>query len=496
MLSLLRIFLKYSFKLAILLSMIALVFLLRDEVTPTWNQFIATASEYETHVDQIQDNLRAGQEKLNKLVTDEGEREAALTSLKTQLSDAEQKVNDILDEGRKKLALKHEALEAEIKRLEANKPWFYQLEARAKHKAKLLAAKTARESIQLADILTDEQKRERITLAKLQQEYQSEAGTLARLKKTILAKQEELQAFTADLDSAHGNVPFAERMKTRWNQFLPWLAPTILALVLAPITWASILYFIVSPMAMMNRPLGFSSTPTEPMSLTVSGSKFDVVVHPGESLYTRNGLVTRRMVTNRLRMKTRVWRLNRPGISFVAGLFPCTIATNDTEKPHSLTLSPSDPDLEIAELSLEEGSSIVLHPHNIVAIKGPITVHVKWRIFSLNAWLTCQIRYLIFSGPGSLYLSAPRGISEIEIGDATQAVEQHLVVGFDAGLQFSVRRTETFVPYLFGKVALFEDSFSGNGMVLLQNAGATSKKNSIEAVFTWVFTIVGKLLGF
>ena len=57
-------------------------------------------------------------------------------------------------------------------------------------------------------------------------------------------------------------------------------------------------------------------------------------------------------------------------------------------------IASNDPEVEISEIILEAGATLVLHVTNIVAISGDITVRSKWRSFNLNSWLTCKFRFL------------------------------------------------------------------------------------------------------
>ena len=88
-------------------------------------------------------------------------------------------------------------------------------------------------------------------------------------------------------------------------------------------------------------------------------------------------------------------------------------------------IASNDPEVEISEIILEAGATLVLHDTNIVAISGDITVRSKWRSFNLNSWLTCQFRFLIFQGPGSIFIGAPRGVEGLKI-QKQQFVEQNV----------------------------------------------------------------------
>jgi hypothetical protein len=106
----------------------------------------------------------------------------------------------------------------------------------------------------------------------------------------------------------------------------------------------------------------------------------------------------------------------------------------------------------------------VMQPHNLVGVLQPRGVPVRisshWRLGSLHAWLTLQLRYLAFHGPARLVVQGCRGV-RVEPADAGRAISQAATIGFNANLGYSTRRCETFIAYLRGKQALLNDSFAG-----------------------------------
>jgi hypothetical protein len=78
--------------------------------------------------------------------------------------------------------------------------------------------------------------------------------------------------------------------------------------------------------------------------------------------------------------------------------------------PHGsqrVTISSSaDPLVELSVLLVPADSAIVLQPRSLVGIVQDmdrlmrITRH--WRLGSLSAWLTLQLRYIVFHGPAKL----------------------------------------------------------------------------------------------
>jgi hypothetical protein len=85
---------------------------------------------------------------------------------------------------------------------------------------------------------------------------------------------------------------------------------------------------------------------------------------------------------------------------------------------------------------------------------------------SLHAWLTLQLRYLVFHGPVRLVVKGARGV-RVERAEHGRIFGQEQLAGFSANLTYSVTRTETFWPYLFGRESLLKDRVVGGDGVLI-----------------------------
>ena len=83
----------------------------------------------------------------------------------------------------------------------------------------------------------------------------------------------------------------------------------------------------------------------------------------------------------------------------------------------------------------------MLHPRALVAVAQPegrpVRITSHWRLFSLNAWLTLQLRYLVFHGPCRLVIKGGRGI-RLERAERGRIFGQEQLVGFSADLAYSV----------------------------------------------------------
>ena len=133
-----------------------------------------------------------------------------------------------------------------------------------------------------------------------------------------------------------------------------------------------------------------------------------------------------------------------------------------------------DPLAEVAVIELPTGSSCVLHPRALAAVIQPIGQPIRitghWRLASLHAWLTLQLRYLVFHGPARLIIKGSRGV-RVEAAEWGRIFGQAQLVGFSANLAYSVRRTETFWPYFLGREELLKDRvLDGDGVLIVEEA--------------------------
>ena len=160
----------------------------------------------------------------------------------------------------------------------------------------------------------------------------------------------------------------------------------------------------------------------------------------------------------------------------------------------------ADPFAEVTVLTLPEGASCVLQPRAIAAVVQPIgrplRVTSQWRIRSRNAWLTMQLRYLVFHGPCSVVLKGGRGV-RVERAHRGRIFGQAQLIGFTADLGYSVTRTETFWPYFWGHEQLFKDKVEGGeGVLLIEEAPmAGRKRGAARRGWEDVFEVMTKAVG-
>lgn len=266
----------------------------------------------------------------------------------------------------------------------------------------------------------------------------------------------------------------------------------LVLIILMPFIIRIIFYYILAPIAARRAsihisvpnggdvkiPLAQPSRVSVP--ITLEGNK--------ELLVRQNYLQTSSLVGKK---ETR-WMLDYTHIfsSVASGLIFLTRIRGEGEI--TTVSAVRDPFAELTEVFLPEGAACVLHPRALVAVVYPsgktmkITSH--WRLFTLSAWLTMQLRYLVFHGPGRLIVKGGRGI-RVEQAERGRIFGQDQLVGFSADLSYSVIRAETFAPYFFGREQLYKDKVEqGSGILIIEEAPQASREGSgarrgLEGIF-------------
>ena len=163
------------------------------------------------------------------------------------------------------------------------------------------------------------------------------------------------------------------------------------------------------------------------------------------------------------------WLLNAriPLSSILSGMYMLTRIRPQANSETTVVISAQNDALsEVGVIELPEGCGMVIHPRSLAGVikkqRAPIRISRHWRLGNLHAWLTLQLRSLVFHGPCKLILKGCRGI-KVERPDPEQPrmINQAVTIGFSANLKQRSLRCETFIAYLRGKENLFNDVFEG-----------------------------------
>jgi hypothetical protein len=225
-----------------------------------------------------------------------------------------------------------------------------------------------------------------------------------------------------------------------------------------------------------------------------------LTLEPGEVLHVRHSYA--RPIEGATQSQL-LYSYRAPFISYAAGLVMLTRLTaaeanhGVAHKPTAATLAaPHDPDSYLMRVDLNAHPGLVIHPSHLVGLIGDLRLRTVWRPFSVHAWSTWQLRYILLAGTGSVIIEGSGDVVAEPLASSRAKIEQALVLGFDAQLAYRTSRTETFLPYLFGKAPLVDDVFEETGVYFWQKSTRRRPDSVIERSFDAIFGAVGKLLGF
>lgn len=262
---------------------------------------------------------------------------------------------------------------------------------------------------------------------------------------------------------------------------LPMAIQVFIAAVLAKFGIKFLLYFVLASRAAHGRAICLmpnacsrqtaTSEPQSHISLSIPLSAEDeLLVHHG---YYHSASIGSK--------KAARWLLSykAPLLSWLSGLV--NVTTVMTDSTCEVTLSAGKYTLEeLLPLELQDGEAVSIRASHLVGVvkkrNAPLQITRHWRLMSLQAWLTLQLRYVVFHGPATLILKGCRGV-RIEAADGERAIEQSATIGFSAHLNYGTTRTETFRPYLFGDSELLLDRFSGRSGIYIYEEMPTSSES-------------------
>jgi hypothetical protein len=120
---------------------------------------------------------------------------------------------------------------------------------------------------------------------------------------------------------------------------------------------------------------------------------------------------------------------------------------------------------EVALLEIPAGAAFVLQARGLAGIRYQRgqrpRIRSHWRLGTLHAWLTLQLRYLSFEGPATLVVKGRRGV-RLEHASAGRTISQDATLGFSTNAGYSTVRARPFLPYMLGRRALLNDKFAGD----------------------------------
>jgi hypothetical protein len=284
---------------------------------------------------------------------------------------------------------------------------------------------------------------------------------------------------------------------------LPTALWILAGIILTPVAIKAVFYYGLAPLAARFPPIRLfeevDASMPEARNSDVSlpfdiADGFEVLVHPD---YLQS--------SSQPAMKRTQWLLNRslPFSSIASGMFFLTrIRPADGQTTRVIVSSQNDAFGEIGAIHLPVGASMVVQPRSLAGVvkrsDSPVRITRHWRALSLHAWLTLQLRFLVFHGPCDLILKGCRGVrAEAPDPERPRMINQSATIGFSANLDYHNTRCETFISYLRGKEDLFNDLFGGHqGVFVYEEMPAGGRKTGLtgrglEGIFDAALKVFG-----
>ncbi|PKO88544.1 MAG: hypothetical protein CVU18_06955 [Betaproteobacteria bacterium HGW-Betaproteobacteria-12] len=271
---------------------------------------------------------------------------------------------------------------------------------------------------------------------------------------------------------------------------LPTALLILLATILSPVAIKALFYYLIAPLAARCSPVRLrpdssgivhAANGVDGSGAKVSGKSLAIALGANEELLVHPEYL-RGMETDSI--KSTQWLLNKryPLTSLASGLYLLTRLRADHQHSHVIS-AKEDILAEVALIEIPAGTKVVLQPRSLIGViqsaEQPLQIESQWRLGSLSAWLTLQLRYLVFSGPAKLLVTGCQGVRIDPVGTG-QTINQAATIGFSSNLAYSVTRCEPFVAYLRGKQELFNDHFAGaSGYYLSEETPNAGKKSGL-----------------
>ncbi len=316
----------------------------------------------------------------------------------------------------------------------------------------------------------------------------------------VLAPLEEQVATARAAVAGHWLTRIAEPFK----RVLP-LACAILAMaILGRAAIRAAFYFVLAPLVTRGPPLRLERQGGRPADgegvevLAPSAVSQTLRLRPEEELLVLPAYLQSAPVG--AARSTRWLVKGRPWASLTSGMAVLTCVRSPSPE-EAVVLSASDDGLsEIALLRVPPGQALVIQPRALVGLVArqgqPLDIAWRWRLASLHAWLTLQLRFFVVRGPVTLAVQGKRGV-RVQPAQGTQSIRQTATLGFSTGVAYSTVRSEPFLPYLRGQAPLLNDRFGGAGVYLYdETPGAGRRQGRIGRGLEGLSDALLKLVGY
>ena len=337
---------------------------------------------------------------------------------------------------------------------------------------------------------------------------------VAELQKQMAAATLTKEAFDLALDQSDRRIQEVKQSGSRivhylrvaWDVARWYVVAVLLGWFLGPPFVKLVLFYGIAPFIVRRRPIRFARTMAALPEVGESRVSIEAALWPGETLRVKEKFL--QTSDEGLTQKTRFlldWRL--PFTSVACGL----VKLVEMHHPYAggelrVTFSSADdPPTELALVNVPEGASFILRPSYLVGVIGraaePLVIRRRWALWRWPAWVTRQLRFFEFVGPGRLIVGGPRGvrIESLAARDDQPApvrrTNRRATIGFTPNLDYRLARTGKFWNYYRDRTPLFDALFTGTGFSLRQEAARGRRAQPARRFWAGVWNAGFKVLG-
>jgi len=278
-------------------------------------------------------------------------------------------------------------------------------------------------------------------------------------------------------------------------------AAVLLSWIVVPFAIRAVFYYLLAPLAARARPIVIAGPHADDVPAfrgwrhlraqcaQISAVSQRIVLQPGDEMLIRPAYCQSQ--PEHVDAGTKVlfdWSYWLPSIA--AHLWMLT-RLRTGHAAEVIVSSTADALEEVAVLEIPAGGAFVLQARCLAGVvcKGGQRPRIRshWRLGTLHAWLTLQLRYLSFEGPATLIVKGCRGV-RLENAGAGRTVSQDATLGFSTNTRYATVRAEPFLPYMLGRRALLNDRFAGDDTYYLyeeipgRRQPGSRSRNPLEAL--------------
>lgn len=311
----------------------------------------------------------------------------------------------------------------------------------------------------------------------------------------------------AQLKSAQENKSKAlHYVREAWAKHGPYVLLIVGLYFLGPPLARILAYTVFAPFASNRAPVRLGVASEAQPEITASRTSVDLVLGPGDTLWVKEKFL--QSSDEALKKRTRTildWSM--PLTCLAAGLTELIEMLNGTtDATYRATFSSQEnPNTELVLVTVPAGASLVLRPSFLAGAVGlgggKVRIRRHWRLFTLQSWITGQLRYFEFAGPCRLLVAGSRGVRAEVLAPSpgnpspARRTNQDATIGFTPGLAYRPVRAETFWAYFRGMNPLFDDLFEGQGVFLCQETSAKGPQEQVQKFWAGLWGGMRRVFG-